>query len=289
MPPKLPRIVSLDAAATEIVCLIGAGAGLVGRSPDSDSPATALGVPVLASASPTVYRPDESALRDLRPEVIFARPGCLSPRADTTVLDPNTIEGVFDAILTIGEALELQAAALAAVVALRERMFAASEYVNPFDDGPAVAVLQSIGPPLVGGYWIPQLVERAGGRHPLNATVPKEAAGAAAGPQMAERVAGPGRSITQEELFACDPAWVFLSLGGLSFSQSRSLAAELAQDSRWHDLAAFKRDQVVVVDGDRSFNRSGPGLAATLEFLVGLLHHRPEMIPADFAWSRTGK
>lgn len=289
MSPKLPRIVSLDAAATEIVCLLGGEGALVARSPDSDRPATVLSVPELASVARTVYRPDESLLRSLGPAVVLARPGCVTEGPDITFLTADTVEGVFDDILTVGQVLGLESAALDAVVALRGRMFAAAEFVNPFDNGPTVAVLQSVGPPLVGGLWIPQLIERAGGRHPLNPTVPKENAGAAIGPQMAERIAGSSRPITQEDLAASDPRWIILSLAGRSFSQSQMAAAALARQPWWRELEAFRRGQIVVVDGDRSFNRPGPGLAQVLEFLVGLLYQCPEMIPADFPWSRSGE
>lgn len=275
------RIISLDPAVTEIIFLIGGGACLVARSQLCDWPPDALAVPV-------VYRTDEGLLRDLRPDLFFAHcdgavrvPGT----ASTIHLDTTTVEGVCDSILTIGQAIGRDAAALAAVVALRERLFTAAECVNPFDDGPTVAVLQSVDPLVVGGFWIPQLVERAGGRHPLNPTTPKERAGAAAGPQMAERTAGPARTISHEELAASNPKWIVLSLRGLSFEQGLLAAEALAMQPWWRELSAFKSNQIVVVNGDQSFNRPGPRLADSFEFLVGLLHNRPAMIDPAFRWS----
>lgn len=50
------------------------------------------------------------------------------------------------------------------------------------------------------------------------------------------------------------------------------------------NMRAVKNNQVVLVDGDQMFNRPGPRLVDALEWLVGLLHHRPEMIPPDFPW-----
>ena len=41
---------------------------------------------------------------------------------------------------------------------------------------------------------------------------------------------------------------------------------------------------MVVVDGNQMFNRPGPRLVDALEFLVGLLHDQPDVIPKDFPW-----
>lgn len=51
-------------------------------------------------------------------------------------------------------------------------------------------------------------------------------------------------------------------------------------------LRAVREGRVVVVDGDHMFNRPGPRLVEALEFLVGLLHGRPEAIPAGFPYER---
>lgn len=41
---------------------------------------------------------------------------------------------------------------------------------------------------------------------------------------------------------------------------------------------------MVLVDGNQMFNRPGPRLVDALEFLVGLLHDQPDLIPKDFPW-----
>ena len=42
---------------------------------------------------------------------------------------------------------------------------------------------------------------------------------------------------------------------------------------------------MAIVDGNQMFARPGPRLVDALEFLVGLLHNRPDVIPADFPWT----
>lgn len=38
------------------------------------------------------------------------------------------------------------------------------------------------------------------------------------------------------------------------------------------------------MDGSQMFARPGPRLVDALEFLVGLLHDKPDLIPKDFPW-----
>lgn len=50
------------------------------------------------------------------------------------------------------------------------------------------------------------------------------------------------------------------------------------------DLRAVKAGRVVVVDGDQMFNRPSPRLVDALEWLVGLFHGRPDIVPPTFPW-----
>ena len=51
------------------------------------------------------------------------------------------------------------------------------------------------------------------------------------------------------------------------------------------NLRAVKEGRVAIVDGNQMFARPGPRLVDALEFLVGLLHNSPALIPADFPWT----
>src|SRR4029077_15257899 len=93
----MPRIVSLIASATEIVCALGMEDQLVGRSHECDYPKSVQRLPVctepkfdvhgssaeidrrvktvLADAT-SVYRVHADVLRDLRPDVILTQTQC---------------------------------------------------------------------------------------------------------------------------------------------------------------------------------------------------------------------
>lgn len=311
------RVVSLLPSATEIVHRLGASHRLVGRSHECDFPPNLGPVPVLtASALPTaglpaeidrlvresvssgrsLYRLDSALLARLAPDLIITQDLCdvcsvdlatvrgvaagLVPRPTILSLNPTTLEGVLDDVLRVGEALGLGSAAAGVVVGLRERLFAAEEHVNPFVEGPRVLFLEWTDPLFVGGHWIPQMVERAGGRHVLNPTVARAGSGAAIGPQMAERVAGKSVAVTAETAAASKPEVVIVCPCGVGLSESVGLAKELKK-AEW-----MRGAEVYAVDGNQMFSRPGPRLVEAFEFLVGILSGVPGLVPAGFPYER---
>ena len=209
----------------------------------------------------------------------------LSPAPRVISLNPTTLEGVLDDVLTVGEALDRIAEARATVTRLREELYAAADFVNPFADGPNVAVLEWTDPMFIAGHWTPQLVERAGGRHPLNPTVAVDKAGAAAGPIGAtQRHAGKSVTVPPEVLSANKPEFVVIAPCGRTLAQARKDAAALADHAWWRELPAVRAGRVALVDGNQYFSRPGPRLVDAFRFLVGWLNDRPEVIPPAFAW-----
>lgn len=318
-----PRIVSLLPSATESLCAIGAGQLLVGRSHECDYPPQIAHLPNLTSQSigpelatdpaaidakvreqlasgNSLYRVNEQLLRDLKPDLILTQDLCevcsidlkavrriaaaIDPAPAIVSLNPQTFEGVLDDLYTIGLASGFEKQAVETVARLRERMFAASEFVNAFEDGPTVVFLEWTDPLFVGGHWTPQLIERAGARHPLNAPIPKENAGAATGPQMAERIAGKSIRVATEVVEALNPDILIISPCGMSLAQTRECAAALSAHPWFQNLKAVRTNRVALVDGNQMFNRPGPRLVDAFEFLVGYLNHRPKLVPPNFPW-----
>src|SRR5690606_6297571 len=140
------------------------------------------------------------------------------------------------------------------------------------------------------GHWTVQLIERAGGRHPLNETVARPDAGAAAGPQQGERVAGKSVRAPAEALAATRPEALVIAPCGLSVEQTRrAVEADLRGQGWFEGLPAVRSGRVALVDGSRMFNRPGPRLAEAFEWLVGWLNGRPELIPEGFPWEEMGE
>jgi ABC-type Fe3+-hydroxamate transport system substrate-binding protein len=258
-------------------------------------------VRALRGAGASLYTLDEAALAALRPDVIITQDLCtvcsidldtvrrvasgLGHPVEIVSLNPQTLEGVLDDLLTIGAATGLEPGAERAVCGLRERLYTAADYANPFVEGPSVAFLEWCGPLFIGRHWTPQLIERAGARHPLNPTSPVEGAGAGAGPiGVTQRRAGRSVSVPPEVLAASGPDHLIVCPCGLGLGPVREQVGTLSREAWWRGLPAVRAGRVALVDGNQYFNRPGPRLVDAFEWLVGWLHDRPELIPPGFAW-----
>ena len=136
------------------------------------------------SPAPSLYTLNESLLAELRPDVIMTQDLCsvcsidletvarvaarLPSRPKVISLNPHTLEAVLDDHLTIAAALGdvYVRRATDFVAGLRERIYAAADFVNAFTDGPSVACLEWTDPLFIAGHWVPQIVERAGDNVP---------------------------------------------------------------------------------------------------------------------------
>ena len=211
------------------------------------------------------------------------RPDPESP--STLTLSPRTVEGTLDDILRVAEALGEPARGLDLVVRLRGRLHAAQDFVNPYLDGPAVLILDSLDPLRVPGLWVPQLVERAGGQFPWNPTSAVEEAGAAAGPQMAYRTAGEAVTISPAQAEMHRPGFVVFALADLSLEAARAAVRSFTAQDWFQNLPAARKGQVAIIAGD-ALATSGPGLVESFEFLVGFMNSREAVIPEEFPWKR---
>lgn len=272
--------------------------------PATDPGAIDAAVKQSLKAGESLYTVDEALLGSLRPDLILTQDLCTVCSIDLPTvqrlartlpgppgvvsLNPSTIEDVLDDLLRVGEALGPEWARRAdrVMVALRERLFRAEDFVNPYEDGLAVALLEWTDPLFCAGHWSVQLIERAGARHPWNPTAANPDAGAALGPQRGSRVAPLSRAITPDQLLSHSPGALIIAPCGFSLAQSRACAEHLSRQPWWPDLPAVRAGRVAVVDGNQMFNRPGPRLVDAFEFLVGWLHNRPDLIPKDFPWER---
>jgi iron complex transport system substrate-binding protein len=122
---------------------------------------------------------------------------------------------------------------------------------------PRTTALEWLDPPFVGGHWVPQMIELAGGDDPLGFA--------------GER----SRTATWDELEAARPEVVVVMPCGYDAERS-------AEEARDHAdrLAALGARAVVAVDAAAYFSRPGPRLVDGLELLAHVLHpdrvERPE-------------
>lgn len=271
---------------------------------DADSPAPSRGVDAQVRAArargESLYTLDEARLASLEPDLILTQDLCdvcsidlgtvrrvaesLSPSPEVLSLNPETIEGVLDDVIRVGRAIGREGEAGRAVVELSGRLLRAQEHVNAYEQGPVIGFMEWTDPVFVAGHWNVQLIERAGGRHPLNETIADADAGAAAGLQQGQRRAGKSIAVPSEVFAASRPEWLVIAPCGLNLEQARAEAARLAEQAWFRSLPAVRNNRVALVDGSQMFNRPGPRLVDAFEWLVGWVQGRPELMPEGFPW-----
>lgn len=243
-----------------------------------------------------LYTLDTDQLAALEPELIISSCDLLDPAAVQQAVDriaqrtgrapsllrlrPRTIEDIFDDVLRIGQACGRTPAAENLAVLLRARMFEAQEYVASFEPRrPVVALLEWTSPLVLAGHWRVQMIERAGGEHPWNPTVPNRGAGAAAGPQQAQRRAGPPISTSPRSISDACPHSVILALPGATLDRAEKLVEPLFAERWFSDLPASRAGRVALVDG-RAFHEPGPGIIDAFRWMVGWVQDRPHLLEA---------
>lgn len=298
------RIVSLLPSATEILCAIGGGEDLVGRSHECDYPNTVEPLPILTgqrisegtsaqidaevrkqaeAGIQSLYTLDEDLLRSLKPDLILTQDLCevcsidlatvqriagdMKQTPEILSLDPNTIFEVFDDLLRVGVATGRSGQAENAMVKLRDKYWSAIDYVNPYEPGPEVLFMEWIEPVFVGGHWTPGMIEKAGGRHSLN-------------PEGAK-----SHQVSPEDILASAPDRVIVCPCGMDLARIEVEVDALKNSDWWASIPAALNgtpDSIVAVDGNAMFNRPGPRLVDAFCWLVGWLNDRPKLVPDNF-------
>jgi iron complex transport system substrate-binding protein len=296
----MPRIVSLIASATEIVCALGFGDDLVGRSHECDYPPPVRRLPVctepkfdvegssreidervkgLLRDALSVYRVDAALLRELRPDVIVTQAQCevcavslrdveeavcswVGGRPKVVSLVPNCLADVWADVARVADALGTPRRGADLVRRLQARMAAVES--RPKRGRPTVACVEWVDPLMAAGNWVPELVTMAGGVN-LFGEAGKHS------PWM-----------TWEELAARDPEVIVTMPCGFDIARTRQEMPALTGREGWSRLRAVRESRVFLADGNQFFNRPGPRLAESLEILAELLH------PGEFPFGHEG-
>jgi len=286
------RIVSLLPSATEIVCALGYGDLLVGRSHECDYPPSVSELPVcsrpritidargaaidhsvrtIVSQGLSVYEIDEETLRSLAPDFIVTQTQCevcavsereveqavrdwLDGEAEIVSLHPGRLEDVWADIVRVAEALGNRRNGEDVVATLRERMSGIADTMAALERRPRVATIEWIEPLMAGGNWMPELVRMAGGENLFGEAGEHS-------PWM-----------TLDALREAQPDVVVVTPCGFDLPRTRSEMAPLTALAEWQTLEAVKNGQVYLADGHNFFNRPGPRLVESLEILTEILH-----------------
>ena len=216
-----------------------------------------------------LYELDVDVLRELDVDLIVTQAVCevcavsfddvraiaeeLPTQPRVISLDPSTLGEVMADVPRLAEAAEAPQAAAALVEDSGRRIDAVKDAVEGAQR-PRVAALEWLDPVYVGGHWVPQMVELAGGEDVLG--MPGERS----------------REIDWSEVEQAQPELVVSMPCGYYVERAAQEAME--QRERLATLGA----RVVAVDAASYFSRPGPRLVEGVELLGHLLH--PDRVPA---------
>lgn len=290
------RIASLVPSSTEMLFALDAGEGVVAVTHECDYPPgvedlphltrsaipDGLGLPEIDAAvreriekGESLYELDEDLLHELDPQLIVTQDVCevcavsyddvvaaaqrLPSRPPVISLDPSTIGEVLADIPRLAEAIGNPEAGerLAADAAARlDRVRAAVEGAPR----PRVAALEWLDPVFVGGHWVPQMIDIAGGEDVLGLAGEKS------------------RTAEWTELEAANPDVALVMPCGYEAQRGAFEARS------YSDQLQRLRARLVAVDAAAYFSRPGPRLVDGVELLAHLLHPELVQAPPDARW-----
>jgi iron complex transport system substrate-binding protein len=285
------RIVSLLPSATEILFALGFDREIVGVSHQCDFPEQARSKRVViqsriphdtapaeidrlvrdyVSRGESLYAVDAQALEELAPDLIVTQDLChvcaaspddlgaalarFAERPEVLCLNPQDLGDVWRDILWVGEETRRGRVAEILLENIGERLGALEEIVAQSSERPRVAFLEWLQPFYVGGHWVPEMIELAGGHDVLG------------------RPHAASFRVTLEEIVDAAPEILLVSPCGYGAQQTRDEYLSMAHTDDWNALPAVRSGRVYALEANSYFSRPGPRLVTGIEALAGVFH-----------------
>jgi len=290
------RIVSLLPSATEILFSLGLDREIVGVSHECDFPPRARTKPVVIhsrmphDAPPaeidrlvseyvhrgeSLYAVDAEVLEALAPDLIVTQDLChvcaASPddlatalsrferRPEVLCLNPQDLGDVWRDILWVGEEACRGPQAEALVKQIGARLGALERQLPQFSDRPRAAFLEWLQPFYVGGHWVPEMIQRAGGQDVFG------------------RSRTPSFRINIEDVINAAPEILLIAPCGYGAERAREEYKLMSFPEPWHDIPAVRNGRVYALEANSYFSRPGPRLVTGIEALAKLFHRAVEV------------
>jgi iron complex transport system substrate-binding protein len=298
------RIVSLLPSATEILFALGLGDNVVGVSHECDFPAAARTKRVViqsriahdatpvqidtqvreyVSRGESLYAVDAQALEELCPDLIVTQDLChvcaASPDDLATALsrfvhppevlclNPLDLGDVWRDILWVGEETGYVHEAEHLLEKIGAKLENTSRLVESVATSvhPRVAFLEWLEPFYVGGHWVPEMIERAGGIDLFGS--PRK----------------PTFRVTLQDVVEAIPDVILIAPCGYGVEQARNEYQNMSLPDQWSATPAVRNHRVYALEANGYFSRPGPRLATGIEILAKVLH--PSLSVSDEAQS----
>jgi iron complex transport system substrate-binding protein len=285
------KICSLLPSGTEILFALGLGDQVIGVTDLCDYPPEARTKPIVCrskidvsvlssdqveemmrrilSAGESPYQLDQEWFSQNSPDVVLTQDLCYFCEVDAAAvhdavsgmpaqprvvtLRPRTLQEIFDSIVQVGEVCGAPAEAARLVEALTARVRSVQEKLADVARRPRVFSLEGINPLVIGGHWIPDLLELAGGRQELYPP------------------GCPAARLQWEEIRAYAPEKLFIDLCSSDLPRQLREISWLAAQPGWDGLPAVQKGEVYLID-HVYFSCPGPRVVQGLEILAQLTH-----------------
>lgn len=290
------RVVSLLPSATETLFALGLDSEIVGVSHECDFPPAARTRRVVihsripADAPPeeidrlvreyvsrgeSVYRVDAEVLEELAPDLIVTQDLChvcaaspddlatalarFSQRPEVLCLNPQDLRDVWRDILWVGEETCRGRAAEQLLEKIGERLENIERIVGQSSARPRVAFLEWLQPFYVGGHWVPEMIELAGGVDVLG------------------RPGTTSFRVGCEDIVNAAPDVLLISPCGYDAERARNEYLAMPKDGEWNSIPAVQQGRVFALEANSYFSRPGPRLITGIETLAGIFHPAVEV------------
>lgn len=285
------RIVSLLPSATEILFGLGFDHEIVGVSHECDFPLRARTKTVVIqsripkdtppaqidrmvrayiSRGESLYAVDSEILEQLAPDLIVTQDLChvcaASPddlatvlakfgkRPEVLCLNPQDLRDVWRDILWVGEETKRSARAETIVTMIGERLGELDIMVDAIKSRPRVALLEWLQPFYVGGHWVPEMIERAGGVDVIG------------------KAEAPSFRVLEEQIIGAAPEVMIVAPCGYSKEQARDEYLSMTFSPDWANIPAVHNGRVYAMDANSYVSRPGPRLVTGMEAMVKAIH-----------------
>jgi iron complex transport system substrate-binding protein len=290
------RVVSLLASATEIVCALGAGEMLVGRSHECDNPEWVRSLPSCSEPAFDVsvssaeidaevrrrlhfgeplYHIDLETIRELQPDLVITQSHC-----EVCAVTPADLDAAA-AANPMGRVCLINAQQLAISASTLDQIF----------DG-MLRIAASLGLEDRGRDLVAcerkrlETVKQTAARFRRPTVVMLEWADPFFamgnwGPELIDIANGEAllgkageysTAIPAERLREADPEYLIVAPCGFPLERALQERAVLERHSWWPELRAVRENKVVFADGNLFFNRSGMTVSRTAEIIAEVLH-----------------
>lgn len=293
------RIVSLLPSATEILFALGFDKEVVGVSHECDFPAQVRTKRVVihsriphgatpseidrmvrdfVSRGESVYAVDSDALQELAPDLIVTQDLChvcaASPddlatalakfeqRPEVLCLNPQDLGDVWRDILWVGEETARGFQAEKVLKEIGEKLGAIEMKLTGVTESPRVGFLEWLQPLYVGGHWVPEMIELAGGYDVFG------------------KKRTPSFRITLDNVIDAAPEVLVIAPCGYSAEQACDEYLSMTFPEEWGAIPAVRNNRVYALEANSYFSRPGPRLVTGIEILAKVFHDTVKISPA---------